>query len=770
LNTQSVTEDFSAFSVVPLATQQQPPIDATAGIISSKMVAATRELMYAWSATTLLPISSWWSVDFFALPGGQYYWGSFAAASMYRARYIAVVPSFDGPSLGCARGYLNVAVSTSSDPLKPWLRYRIPMPDALTDVVRIGITDDKVIFTANEFDLDAGQPDCIGGAFEGSRIRVVDWADLLDAGPLAVRDVSPSPATNYWGWMPASNVAGVATAASGTTLRLAGELYAGEWGHLAYGYVTGSARAGTASLAYLVDLSAARSVRLLTGPPTTIAAFTTGNGAEDDGVVSAIAQGPRLWLAANDICRADPAQEFRACARFAILDTSVVPPAVISDGDFFTPDVDSFHPQVGVARDGTAYFAMSESSAIAHEPIDELVAYRGAGAGLDGPSEALLWEGAGTYELSAWGFAGSLVADPNDTRAAWLFYPISTFDAFTQAGSIASKLRGGQTGDPGGTVILNDGNGWATSFYSQIHLSPDPASPIRWVRYSASPDVEDTPGGPRLIHGREVPSQPWISADVAAADLGGPPSGPTVTVYAQWKTGDGTWSAPTSYTATIDSTIPVVSPLSLAFTTGTVGSSAPVKLSWSASDPDSGVFRSYLSENRTKPVSKVTNLIFGPTVRSATRSLLLGYRYDYLLQVRDLAGNSGQTPHAVITPRASQNTSAGITYTGTWSSQSSSSFLGGSTRYSTRAGARFNLSFTGRAIAFVSTKASNRGKAEIWVDGVKVATIDLRSSTTKYRQIVWQKSWSSSGPHTVSVKVLGTSGRPRVDADAYLRF
>jgi hypothetical protein len=36
--------------------------------------------------------------------------------------------------------------------------------------------------------------------------------------------------------------------------------------------------------------------------------------------------------------------------------------------------------------------------------------------------------------------------------------------------------------------------------------------------------------------------------------------------------------------------------------------------------------------------------------------------------------------------------------------------------------------------------------------------------------IVWRKSWTAPGSHTVQVRVLGTSGRPRVDADAFLKF
>jgi UDP-3-O-acyl-N-acetylglucosamine deacetylase len=59
-------------------------------------------------------------------------------------------------------------------------------------------------------------------------------------------------------------------------------------------------------------------------------------------------------------------------------------------------------------------------------------------------------------------------------------------------------------------------------------------------------------------------------------------------------------------------------------------------------------------------------------------------------------------------------------------------------------------------------------QAEIWVDGVRVKTIDLKAATLKYRQVVWSTAWDVVGTHTVVVKVLGTVGRPRVDVDAFV--
>ncbi|HYI23521.1 MAG TPA: S8 family serine peptidase, partial [Candidatus Limnocylindrales bacterium] len=87
--------------------------------------------------------------------------------------------------------------------------------------------------------------------------------------------------------------------------------------------------------------------------------------------------------------------------------------------------------------------------------------------------------------------------------------------------------------------------------------------------------------------------------------------------------------------------------------------------------------------------------------------------------------------------------------------------------YSTQAGARATLEFTGRSVAWISTKATNRGKARVSIDGTVVQTIDLRAGTTKHRQVVFAQSWSTVGSHTIQIEVLGQpTTRPRVDIDA----
>ncbi len=89
-------------------------------------------------------------------------------------------------------------------------------------------------------------------------------------------------------------------------------------------------------------------------------------------------------------------------------------------------------------------------------------------------------------------------------------------------------------------------------------------------------------------------------------------------------------------------------------------------------------------------------------------------------------------------------------------------------KHAKTSGATAKLSFTGRNVAWVAPKSSTRGKADVYVDGAYVQTVDLYSSSTLSRQVVFSQSWATSESHTLEVRVLGTSGRPRVDIDAFV--
>ncbi|WP_405597696.1 MULTISPECIES: N-acetylmuramoyl-L-alanine amidase [unclassified Streptomyces] len=192
----------------------------------------------------------------------------------------------------------------------------------------------------------------------------------------------------------------------------------------------------------------------------------------------------------------------------------------------------------------------------------------------------------------------------------------------------------------------------------------------------------------------------------------------------------------------------------LSLRTGTVNTSAvPVTLGWKATD-----------NTVLKSVSLLTptTATFGPTTASSSRTAASGTASTWSMKAYDYAGNT-RTSSASFTPVILQETSA--TKSGTWTSRSSTSYLGGKSYSSGSKAASLTWTFTGRSASWVASRASSSGQAYVYVDGVKVSTVDLKSSSTLYRQAIWTKSWSSSAKHTVKIVVVGTSGRPTITTD-----
>ena len=67
----------------------------------------------------------------------------------------------------------------------------------------------------------------------------------------------------------------------------------------------------------------------------------------------------------------------------------------------------------------------------------------------------------------------------------------------------------------------------------------------------------------------------------------------------------------------------------------------------------------------------------------------------------------------------------------------------------------------------MTTLRATGGEVQVWVDGALKTTIDTRADSTGYRQVVYGTSWSTYGSHTISLKVVGTVGRPTGTLDAF---
>jgi hypothetical protein len=746
--------------------------DPTGGIVGGKVVYATDTRITAFNH---LPtggyLGSWDNADFFNLPNADWYFGATVSASIYKGRWVAALASYTGPGGGCTTGYMNVAVSTSTDPLGTWRRYRLSIGDAWTDTIQIGVSDDKVVLSTNRWDLSAAKSDCLGTSYEGARLRVMDWADLLDGGTLTTKDVSPATYTSYYSWVAATNVAGTASTSAAKTLYLAGDKLVGTWGNFVFATITGSVKGGTVKLARNENLTANGTITQLTTPPDNFAALTTGNGGADERIVSASYRSGRLWASTTGSCRVTVDAPFRACARFIQLNTTTTPATKVESAYLTDVARDTWLPLVGFSRDGGSYFSVAASSGIEHEAIDELATYRAPGVTLvAGESEVPIWRGAHLFNDTYWGSSGSIMAVPNDARAVLALYPATTdIDSGT---GWATQLRGGQSANPGGSIVkLGNGSGWGRSPLQLAFVRPLNTSPVMAMRVSASPDVTADPGGSVLVNGRDFPPLFLLDdLDLSDPSIGGNLDDGIHTLYAQWQTWDGTWSTPISSTIQIDTTVPTVTTPNVAFTTGTIGTSAPVKYTWAGSDAQSGIQQYRFNEERLEPTPLVYTAFLPAATTSITRTRRLDASYDYAanITVFDRAGNA-DTGGNMSSQFGSVQSSANMTFVKTWSTGSSTNYLGGTTRYATSAGATVTYTCTCRALAWITTKASNRGKAEVWVDGVLKATIDTYSSTTKYRQLAYQTSWSANGSHKIMIKVLGTSGRPRVDFDSFLK-
>ncbi|MFG3410451.1 N-acetylmuramoyl-L-alanine amidase [Streptomyces sp. NPDC048142] len=192
----------------------------------------------------------------------------------------------------------------------------------------------------------------------------------------------------------------------------------------------------------------------------------------------------------------------------------------------------------------------------------------------------------------------------------------------------------------------------------------------------------------------------------------------------------------------------------LSLRNGTVNTAGvPLTLVWKATDTAA------LKEVRlTAPVAQT----YGPSTFSAAHTGKSGLASTWSMTAYDQAGNAA-TASATGTPVILQETAA--VKSGTWAVRSSTSYLGGKSFSSSAKNASLTWTFTGKSAAWVVSRANTSGQAHIYVDGVKTATVDLKSSTTKYRDAIWTKTWATSSKHTIKIVVAGTSGRPTITTD-----
>src|ERR671910_541832 len=172
------------------------------------------------------------------------------------------------------------------------------------------------------------------------------------------------------------------------------------------------------------------------------------------------------------------------------------------------------------------------------------------------------------------------------------------------------------------------------------------------------------------------------------------------------------------------------------------------------------------------------------TATTISRSLAPGTNtYRYRVAAKDKAGNlSAWASGPSFKVTAFQESSSAIVDTGTWTTSALSGAYGGSVQSASALGrdATFTVPTGTKNVAWVSYRG-NRGKAQVWLDGVQqdakpsvtgIQPFDLYSSTVQVRKVVFSKAVSPTTTHKLEVRVLGkkntSSTSTRVDIDAFV--
>ena len=256
-----------------------------------------------------------------------------------------------------------------------------------------------------------------------------------------------------------------------------------------------------------------------------------------------------------------------------------------------------------------------------------------------------------------------------------------------------------------------------------------------------------------------APTQPWAL----------PATNGSATVYAKWKDTAGNWSSVKTDTVILDTVAPTADTPGRSFVSGTSITSGriSVRIPWGGADGTSGIAR-YELQQQTDGGAWST---ISSALTSATVDRGMSTQHDYAFRVRavDHAGNIGAWAQGAAFRLARYGeTNAKVLYRGTWRKATSAAFWGGAAKRSSAAAAKASLTFSGRSFAWIARMGPDRGKASIYVNGTKVATVNLYSPTYQNQRVAWTGNWSTATSRKVTVRVLGTKGHPRVDIDAFV--
>lgn len=632
-------------------------------------------------------------------------------------------------SADCSSGHLRFAVSATDDPTASWYIWDLAFAGSLPDYPGMGMTSDKIVFTANNFVWDSGT--CSGGAFTAAGIYALDWSAVLGGGG----------AVSYTSWTSGAGVSTWRAAANLTADATAHLVAMGASGQVLYGAITGTNTGGDLSLTTL-DLTTAGVVAAFQEPPVPEDPLgPIGPQAVDSRPTDALWQAGHLWFVSTYPYTYDFGATYRDVVRITELQTAGGV-TLKQDGLLGDYGFDAYMGGIGLTQAGAMFAVYTESNASNNASLES--AYQGPTS----PPNQIddyrqLVAGQAGYQGSRWGDYVGVATDPIDPNAVW------------QADEYA-----------------NSSGSWSTrvSMLRQF-LAPAAPSGVSAVAGNASARVTwvapgDDGGSP--ITGYTATSSPGGLTCATTGAVGcmitGLTSGVPYTFTVTAANGIGTSPASVA-SSPVTPTTPPVPPSAAIASLPLWTTSTSLSVRWSSIAGTSPVVSYDVRYRRA-----AWNGSFGAlaTWRGATSSTSAtfgastGATYCFSVRARDagggLSGWTGETCTAIPLDDRSLARSSGWT-AGTGTAYYRSTYLRSSSY-----GARLvRTSVRARRIAIVATTCSTCGSVRVYWGSTLLRTISLRSTATVNRKILSVADFGSTRSGTLTIKVYSSGRRALID-------
>ncbi|HEY7590709.1 MAG TPA: hypothetical protein VH723_06935 [Candidatus Limnocylindrales bacterium] len=375
--------------------------------------------------------------DFFILPTDPITF-AFDPRVVYdslHGRWIATDVSFDCEPIpdfaDVGSGYLDIAVSSTSDPTGEWTSWFIQYGDVLPDYPMLGTSTDKAAIGSNLFGLEALDPGTCGPSgdlFGGTALDVFPWADLLAGGELNFHhEEIPDGSTAR----PALQTPATSATIHGVNIKFVGP-GPDNWNAENF-KITGTISSTVDTIVVARYDMSAGVPGVLGGfdaavlaprqpgeePPNT--AVDTIDDAVDGRPTDAIWQNGHLFFVSTYRCTPIiPSTDVeRDCIRVSDVNTNGATPVKVQDFLINEAGRDLFHGGIGITLNGDLHVTYTRSS-VSDFPGTWSV-YRGPGDATNSVSTAHeVRAGDGLYDLGdRWGDYTGVAQDPQDGNVVW---------------------------------------------------------------------------------------------------------------------------------------------------------------------------------------------------------------------------------------------------------------------------------------------------------------------------------------------------------------